>query len=104
MGLSWIIASLGVYLRDMGQLIGLIIMVFYVFIAHFYPITSLPLEYQSILRFNPLTPVIEAMRDILYWGHIPQLEVMFYTLYVRCYFACLGFAWFQKHVGFADVL
>ncbi|MFT4060536.1 MAG: ABC transporter permease [Legionella sp.] len=105
MGLSWALASLGVYLRDVGQLIGIIITILLFLSPIFYPVTSLPVEYRSVLRFNPLTPIIENVRDILYWGTVPQIKIYFiYTLF-SILLAWLGFAWFQKtRKGFADVL
>lgn len=105
MGLSWVLASLGVYLRDVGQMIGIVITILLFLSPIFYPVTSLPIKYQSLLMLNPLTPVIEATRDILYWGQAPL--VGFYGCYFlgSIVFAWLGFAWFQKtRKGFADVL
>ena len=64
-GLSWVLASLGVYLRDVGQLVGILTTVLLFLSPIFYPISSLAAEYRYLLQFNPLTPVIEAMRDVL---------------------------------------
>lgn len=105
MGVSWILASLGVYLRDVGQVIGVVITILMFLSPIFYPVASLPADYQTVLRLNPLTPVIESIRDILYWGNTPQIGG--YGVYVlfSILFAWLGFAWFQKtRKGFADVL
>lgn len=105
MGLSWILASLGVYLRDVSQIIGIVITGLLFLSPIFYPVSSLPLQYQAFLRLNPLTHAIEGMRDILYWNHFPSIEV--YAIYAlfSLLFAWLGFAWFQKtRKGFADVL
>lgn len=105
MGLSWALASLGVYLRDVGQIIGLFITVLMFLSPIFYPATALPPAYQSLLFFNPLTLPIEMARDLIYWGRIPNLN--FWALYSVGALVCsiLGFAWFQKtRKGFADVL
>ena len=54
---------------------------------------------------NPLTPPIEIVRDLLYWGQLPNMTLL--VLYASVSLACalLGFAWFQKtRKGFADVL
>jgi lipopolysaccharide transport system permease protein len=104
-GLSWILASIGVYLRDVGQIIGIIITILMFVSPIFYPITSLPMKYQSLFMLNPLTPVIEGMRDILYWGHVPHLAAYSVYFLFSIVFAWLGFTWFQKtRKGFADVL
>ncbi|MFJ1269150.1 ABC transporter permease [Legionella lytica] len=105
MGLSWMLASIGVYLRDVGQIIGIVITILMFLSPIFYPVTSLPVEYQSVIRLNPLTPVIENVRDILFWGHIPQLKIYFLYTSFSILLAWSGFAWFQKtRKGFADVL
>lgn len=105
MGLSWALASLGVYLRDVGQIIGLVITVLMFLTPIFYPATALPEAYQPLMFFNPLTLPIEMARDMLYWGKVPQLGTLaIYTAGAGA-FAMLGFAWFQKtRKGFADVI
>lgn len=105
MGLCWFLSSLGVYLRDVGQIIGLVITAMMFVSPIFYPASSLPLEYQLFVFLNPLTLPIEMARDILYSGRLPNMELL--VLYSAGSLACalLGFAWFQKtRKGFADVL
>ncbi|MDK1400036.1 ABC transporter permease [Pseudomonas protegens] len=105
MGLSWALASLGVYLRDVSQFIGVLITVLMFLSPIFYPATALPEKYRHLLYFNPLTPIIEQARDILYWGHSPDLVMLSIFWAVTITIAWLGFAWFQKtRKGFADVL
>lgn len=105
MGLSWMLASLGVYLRDVSQVVGIITTVLMFLSPIFYPISSLPSTYQQLLLFNPLTPAIENLRDILFWGNIPNLKTYAIYLILSIIFSWLGFAWFQKsRKGFADVL
>lgn len=105
LGLSWFLASLGIYLRDVGQVIALVITIFMFLSPIFYPISSLPAKVQPILRLNPLTTAIEQMRDVLVWGHVPSLRVYSIFLLISALTAWLGFAWFQKtRRGFSDVL
>lgn len=105
MGISWALASLSVYLRDVGQLIGLVITVLMFLSPIFYSASSLPETYRHFLYLNPLTPVIEQTRDVLYWGKRPDFSLLGINLLVSIVVAWLGFAWFQKtRKGFADVL
>ena len=105
MGLSWALASLGVYLRDVGQFIGLLMTVLMFLSPIFYPATALPEDYRSLLYVNPLTPVIEQVRDVLFWGKAPDFAMLGIYLLATSIIAWLGFAWFQKtRKGFADVL
>lgn len=105
LGLSWALASLGVYIRDVGQFIGLMITVMMFLTPIFYPASALPAAYQPLIYLNPLTPTIEMTRSILFWGKLPDFNMLGVTTFVATFVAWLGFAWFQKtRKGFADVL
>ncbi len=104
-GLSWMLASLGVYLRDVGQMVGILTTVLMFLSPVFYPISSLPVRYQHILMLNPLTPTIEGVRDVLFFGNMPSITIYGIYLIISLMFAWSGFVWFQKsRKGFADVL
>lgn len=105
MGFSWMLASLGVFLRDVVQVIGILTTVLMFLSPIFYPISALPAAYRSVLFFNPLTLALEQVRNALIWGKIPDLLEFSVYLAVSALVAWLGFAWFQKtRKGFADVL
>jgi lipopolysaccharide transport system permease protein len=105
MGVSWALASLGVYLRDVSQLTGMATTVLLFLSPIFYPASALPEKYRQILYLNPITPSIEMMRDVLYWGKSPNYTFLAGTIALAAMIAWVGFAWFQKtRKGFADVL
>jgi lipopolysaccharide transport system permease protein len=105
MGLSWALASLGVFLRDVGQLIGIVVQILMFMTPIFYPLSALPEKLQSVLLLNPISAPIEMMRDAMYWGLVPSLNLWLLGSVVSVAVAVLGFAWFQKtRKGFADVL
>lgn len=104
-GLSWALAALGVYLRDVSQIVGIITTVLMFLSPIFYPISALPSEYRRLMYFNPLTLAIEQARDVLFWGTIPDPAIYGLYLLMSMMFAWAGFAWFQKtRKGFADVI
>ena len=105
LGLSWILASLGVFIRDVGQTIGLDTTVLMFLSPVFYPVTALPEKVRPFIMANPLTFIIEQAREVLIWGHLPNwIGLGVYTL-VAIVIAWLGYFWFQKtRKGFADVL
>ncbi len=104
-GISWFLASLGVYLRDVGQAIGVLITAAMFLSPIFYPATAIPEDYRFLLYLNPITLVVEQARDVLYWGKLPDFGSLARYYAVATVVACLGFAWFQKtRKGFADVL
>ncbi len=105
MGLTWGLASLGVYLRDVSQFISIITTVLMFLSPIFYPASAIPEKFRQILLLNPIAPAIEQGREVLFWGKTPELT--FFLIYLLCtaLVAWLGFAWFQKtRKGFADVL
>ena len=105
MGLSWALASLGVFLRDVSQFIGVLTTALMFLSPIFYPVTAFPEDYRYILYINPLTPVVEQARDVLFWGKTPDFYLLGVYWLVTLGIAWLGFAWFQKtRKGFADVL
>ncbi len=105
MGFSLMLASLGVFLRDMGQMIGLIITAMMFLAPIFFPITTLPEAYHTLIRFNPLTIPIEQVREVLIWGKLPDWKMLAIYGGLSLIIAWFGFFWFQKtRKGFADVL
>lgn len=105
MGISWALASLGVYLRDVSQFIVLLTSVLMFLSPIFYPITALPEKYRFYLMLNPLGVTIEQARGALFWGQWPAFDTTALYLAISAAVAWLGFAWFQKtRKGFADVI
>ena len=105
MGLSWGLASLGVYFRDISQLITMLTTVLMFLSPIFYPIEAMPQKYQHILGLNPLALPIGQARGVLFWGKVPDFYLLLVYTLVSALIAWLGFVWFQKtRKGFSDVL
>lgn len=104
-GVAWMLASLGVFLRDVGQTIAIITSVLMFLSPVTYPVTAVPERFRPLIMANPLTFIIEQAREVLIWGHLPDwIGLGTYTL-VASTTAWAGYAWFQKtRKGFADVL
>lgn len=105
LGLSWFLTSLGVFLRDVGQIVGILITALMFLSPIFYPVTAIPERYRYLINLNPLTHVIENAREVLVWGTTPEPLLWLASLFISFVFAWAGFAWFQKtRKGFADVV
>ena len=105
LGLAWCLASLGVFVRDVGQTISLVTSVMLFMSPVFFPVQSLPPALQPWMHLNPLTFVIEQVREVVVWGRLPDWQGLAVYSIASIATAWLGFAWFQKtRKGFADVL
>ena len=104
-GIVWCLASLGVFLRDLKQAIGVITTAMLFLAPVFYPMDSIPSNLRHWMYLNPLTEIVQASRDVLVWGRAPNwIELGLYVAVSIC-FAWASFVWFQRsRKGFADVL
>jgi lipopolysaccharide transport system permease protein len=105
LGLSWFLAALGVFLRDVQQIVGLILTPLLFLSPVFYPVSALPEFVQPFMAVNPIALIIESVRAVFLlqvWPDFAALAVYFCFGLVLMY---LGF-WFFNRVrkGFADVL
>lgn len=104
-GFVWILASLGVYLRDIAQAMGFVSTVFLFLSPVFYPVKALPEAYRGWLMANPLTFVIEQARAVTLFGTLPDFHGLLIYSAVAFSLAWVGYWWFQRtRKGFADVL
>ena len=105
LGLGWFLASLGVYVRDSGQTVALIIQVLFFMTPIFYPYSAVPARFQFMLSLNPLTTIIESFRQTLLWQQPLSWKPFVAWTTVTAVFAVLGYVWFMKTKhGFADVM
>jgi lipopolysaccharide transport system permease protein len=105
LGISWVLAATGVFLRDIGQTIGVFTTVLMFLSPVFYPVSAVPERFRPFILANPLTFIIEQAREVLIFGHSPSwVGLGIYTLAATAA-AWLGYALFQKaRKAFADVL
>jgi lipopolysaccharide transport system permease protein len=96
MGLCWFLAATGVYLRDVGQVVGIATTAMLFLSPIFYPITALPEAYRVWLHINPLTFILEQVRAVSIFGSGPDWLGLTFYLVGSVGVAALGFAWFQK--------
>ena len=105
LGLSWLFASLGVYIRDIGQIVTVAIPALMFLSPIFYPISSIPEELRFLYYFNPVSYVVEDARRVLIWGEMPHWDWFGYGMIIGTIVFALGYIWFNKtRKGFADVI
>ena len=105
LGVAWLLSSLTVYIRDIGQLVGIASTVALFVSPVFYPVERLPLNWQPLIYLNPISYIVDQMRAIAIYGEMPDwFGLSIYSL-IALLVAWAGLALFQRlRAGFADVL
>lgn len=105
LGVSYFVASLGVYMRDMQYIVGIILQVLFFMTPVFYPIENVPEQFQPILLLNPLSPILEQGRQVMIFGQVPDVWVWLRSFAIAYLVLHFGYVWFRTtKKGFADVL
>ncbi len=105
LGLSWWLASLGVFVRDVGQAVGLAVHALLFLTPVLYPIQSLPANLIDVMRLNPLAMAVEDFRRTLLWGQAPDWWQLAASVPLSLLVMLLGYAWFMRtKKAFADVI
>ncbi len=105
LGGAWVLAAMGVFLRDIGQMIGLTMTIMLFLSPIFYPVDALPLSWQPFIYLNPLSFIVEQARNVMLWHTAPAWKGVAYYMLAGIFSAYTGFYVFQKtRKAFADVL
>ncbi len=104
-GLSWMLASIGVFVRDIGQVIGIILTMLLFMSPIFYPASALPESIRDYLFLNPLTFIIEQARGVILYNQPPSWPGLAIYYLFALLVSWAGLSWFNKtRTGFADVI
>ncbi|MCK4341963.1 MAG: ABC transporter permease [Phycisphaerae bacterium] len=104
-GLAWVVASLGVFIRDLGHAVLLVVQMLFFMTPIFYKIGRVPFPFRYVLYANPLTWAVEDMRNVLMWGGQPNWIWLSVATVTSAAVALLGYAFFMKSKrAFADVV
>jgi len=105
LGVGWILAAMGVYLRDISQIVGVFSQLLMFLSPVFFPASRIPDRYQGLFRANPLTGIIEQARAVLVFGAQPNWSDLLVQALVALTLCVVGYGWFTiTKRGFADVL
>ena len=105
LGLTWFLASLGVFIRDVSYIVTLILQVLFFTTPIFYPIENIPQPFYSFIRLNPLSSIVENFRRLILWGTLPSWFGWLSWTILTTTIMILGYAWFMKtKKAFADII
>ena len=105
LGLSWFLAALGVYLRDISQFVGVAVTALMFMSPIFYPLSALPDGFREWVALSPISAAVDQARNLMFWGQ--GMDWASWSVYalVSLVIGWVGFAWFQHtRRGFADVI
>lgn len=105
LGLGWLLAGLGTYVRDVGQVLGMAVSALMFLSPIFFPVEALPEGLRGWLVLNPLAGVMTGTREVLLAGRWPDWKAWSLAM-AGCSALAVAGAWFFARVrsGFADVL
>jgi lipopolysaccharide transport system permease protein len=105
LGAAWFVASLGVFLRDTAQGLGLVLLAWMYLTPIIYPESIVPQRYRALLNLNPFTPLIRSYRQVMLEGAPPDWPGLAYFAAFALVIFVFGYWWFAKtRRNFADVI
>lgn len=105
LGAAWLIAALGVFLRDIAQGISLILSAWMFLTPIIYPESIVPDRYRVLININPFTALVRSYRRILLEGAAPDWPGLAYFTGVALISFLFGYWWFARtRKNFADVI
>lgn len=105
LGCSWLLAALGVYIRDTVNIVTVGTSLLMFLSAVIYPISALPVKWQGLIRVNPLVEIIEQTRKVMITGAMPSGLYLVAGIGFSFAFCEMSYRFFMKaRRGFADVL
>jgi len=96
LGLSFIVSSITVYLRDLEHLIGIAIMLMFYLTPIVYSVKDLPAQYQFLMKLNPMSHIIEGYRSVFYYQQLPDIKNLIILLGIGIAICVIGYLIFKK--------
>lgn len=105
LGGAMLTSALTVYFRDLEYILGILMMAWMYFTPVVYSMEMVPERLRPLFNLNPMTPVINAYRDVLYYKQIPHLSTLLQGLVLGVIVLIIGSISFNKlQKGFAEEL
>ena len=89
-------SAITVYLRDMEYILGIVTMAWQFLSPVMYSVDQVPEQLLPIYNLNPMTPVITAYREILYYGNVPKLSTLLHAVIFGIIVLIVGVTVFSK--------
>lgn len=96
LGITMITSACTVYVRDLEHIMGIITMAWIYMTPIMYSIDMVPESIRPVFYANPMTPIITAYRDILYYKRCPDMKMLLYALFLGVIISVSGFFIFNR--------
>lgn len=96
LGIVTLVSAITVYLKDLEYILGIVSMAWMYMTPILYDITLIPEKFRSLYMLNPMTPIIIAYRDVLYYKKIPEIETLGLGIILGIVVLVIGIFAFKK--------
>lgn len=105
LGWGYFLSALAVFVRDVGQTVGLVVTMLFFLSPIFYPLEAVPESLRIYCQLNPIAVFVEDARRVVLWGSLPNWPWYFAGLIISLVIFVFGFIWFMRSKrAFADVM
>jgi lipopolysaccharide transport system permease protein/teichoic acid transport system permease protein len=107
LGLGWATSALNVFIRDIGQIVGVIIQIGFWATPIFWDITIMPPHIQTVFKLNPMFYIVQGYRESFiyfrpFWGH--PYQTLYFWIIAIIVFSMGAYIFRKLKPHFADVL
>lgn len=96
LGIAFLTSAITVYFRDLEHILGILSMAWMYMTPIIYSMEMIPARFQSLFMLNPMTPIVMAYRDILYYAKVPELGTLVHGFVLGVVILIVGWLVFGK--------
>lgn len=96
LGVCWFLAPVGVFLKDLGNIVGVVVQLYFFATPILYPLSAVPEPYRRLLALNPLHPVVDHLRRTILWGQMPDWPALAWVTVASAMVMLAGYAFFAS--------
>lgn len=105
LSIGLMLGIINVFLRDMGQVVPILLQLWFWFTPIVYPENIIPERFRQLLNLNPMYPISQAYHQVLVYGHAPSNHILFAIAFFTASLCALSLFMFkQASPEMADVL
>lgn len=95
-GLMFLISSLTVMVRDIPQLLAVVIQLLFFITPIIYPLDQFPANLRFIFVVNPIAPIVQGFRDIIAYNRPPDFVSLYYSIVFAAVMLVIGYTTFKS--------